>query len=100
MPGASVTVDLDQARVADSEVVRDLVPHDMANLGREPRGVVAVVTLERAAEDGDLVGQLAAVERRAVPAATFHQRDALIEPEVVRAGRRLGLDDDLDIRDR
>src|SRR3954451_14259311 len=99
MPGASVAVDLDQPLVADPEVMRDLVPDDVAHLVREHAYVRAVMPEKRPAIDGDLVGKRRVVERRAVAGAAPRERDALIEPEVVRPRRRLVLDGDLDVCD-
>ena len=53
--GGSVAVELDEALVADPEVVGDLVQDDAFHLALEPRRVAAVEPLERAAEDRDLV---------------------------------------------
>ncbi len=52
----SVSVELDEPVVADPEVVSDLVQDDALDLAPQPFQVGAVQSLERAAEDSDLVG--------------------------------------------
>src|SRR3954452_22234702 len=95
----SVTVDLDQPFVADPEVMRDLVPDDVAHLVREHAHVRAVMPEKWPAVDRDLVRKRRVVERRAVAGAPPREGDALIEPEIVRPGRGLVFDGDLDICD-
>src|SRR5713226_2963490 len=92
--GSSVAVDLDQTLVADAEVVRDLVQHDMPDLPAEQLSVVSVETFERAAVDRDLVR-----ERAAVVAAPAGKRHTLVEAEQRLPRRRLVFDHDLDVRD-
>src|SRR6266566_1303729 len=89
----SVAIDLDQALVADPEVVGDLVQHDAPHLPAKHLLVLSVEALQRAAVDRDLVRERAGVE-----AAAPRQRDALVEAEQRLAARRFGLDDDLDVR--
>ena len=90
-----ITIELDEALVADAEMVRDLVEHDAADLLAQPVAVGAVEADERIAVDRDLVGRDARVL-----AASLRQRHALVEPEERRAGCRLVLDDNRDVRHR
>jgi hypothetical protein len=50
-----VAIDLHQPRVADPEVVRDLVEDDAPHRGPQTLGIAARDPLERQAVDGDLV---------------------------------------------
>jgi hypothetical protein len=92
--GLSVPVELDQPLVADSEVMRELVQDDAANLAAQAFGIRAVEAHERRTVDRDLVRQDAAVVT-----ATPRERYALIEAEQRLSGGRLFLDDDVDVRD-
>jgi hypothetical protein len=91
--GALVTVDLDEALVADAEVVGDLVEDDPPHLAAKPLRIAPVQTHERPAVDGDLVRQ-----HPAVVTGAPGERDALIEAEQRSARRRLLLDHDLHVR--
>src|SRR5437867_13257648 len=88
-----VAIELDEALVADAEVVRDLVQHHAPDLTAQALAVVAVVPLERAAVDRDLVRRDSRVAAR--PAG---EGNALVEAEQRLPVRRLVLDDDLDVR--
>ena len=83
----SVTVDFDQALVADPEVVGDLVQDDPAHLPAKPFRVVCVEPHEWAVEDRDLVRQ-----HPAVIAAASGEGYALIEAEQSLTGRWFVLD--------
>src|ERR1700761_1802920 len=61
----SVAMELDQSRVTDPEVMRDLVEHDVSNLAAYTIGVAGSESRDRPAEDADLVGKHSAV--RAAP---------------------------------
>src|SRR5438132_12573967 len=89
----SVTVDLDQALVADPEMMGDLVQDDAPDLPLEPTAVVPVEALERAAVDRNLVRQ-----RARVAAAAPRQRNPLVEAEERLPRRRLVRDDDGHVR--
>src|SRR5204863_2097058 len=80
----SVAVELDEAFVADPEVVRDLVEYDATDLPHEQLVVAAVEPLQRPAVDRDPVRRDGGVAARA-PC----QRHALVEPEQGKPGRRL-----------
>src|SRR5205085_6577315 len=86
---ASVPIHRPEPLVADPEVVGDLVQDDASDLLDEALRIGAIVALQRAAVDGDLVR-----EHGSVRAAAPRQRDALVETEKRLAGRRLVLDDD------
>src|SRR4051812_27645349 len=51
----SVAVDLDQPLIADPEVMRDLVQHDVPDLAAQDLRVPSVQPFERPAVDRDLV---------------------------------------------
>src|SRR3970282_245784 len=53
----SVPIELSQPRVADAEVVGDLMENDAPNLPPKQRGVAPVEALEWTAVDRDLVGR-------------------------------------------
>src|SRR5262249_61887667 len=71
----SVAVELDEPRVADPEVVGDLVADDAADLSAEFLLVAACQPFDRAAGDGGLVRG-----PRPVPAAPARGRYALGQP--------------------
>jgi hypothetical protein len=77
----SVAVDLEQALVADPEVMGDLVEDNPSYLAAKALRVVSVETQQRSAVDGDLVRQ-----HPAVMAAAPRQRHTLIETEQSVAG--------------
>ncbi len=85
-------MELSQSRVADAEVVCDLMENDAPNLPAQAGGIATVEALERSAVDRDLVGRDSGVR-----ASAPRVRDALVEAEKRHAGRRLVLDDELDI---
>src|SRR6185312_2968259 len=72
----SVAVDVDQALIADPEVVRHLVEDDPPDLFLQSPSVVSVEASEWAAVDAERVRQ-----PTAVVATPSRQRPALIEPE-------------------
>ena len=72
----SVAIELDQPLVADPEVMRDLVEHDVPDLAAETIGVAGSESRDRPAEDADLVGKHSAVR-----AAPSRQRYAAVQAE-------------------
>ena len=88
-------MELDQSRVTDPEVMRDLVEHDVSNLAAYTIGVAGSESRDRPAEDADLVGKHSAVR-----AAPSRQRYAAVQPEQRLPVGRLVLDDDLDVAHR
>jgi hypothetical protein len=74
VPERSVTVKLDQALVADTEVVGDFMEHNPSYFAAKRLRLMSVESDERTAENRDLVRQ-----DRAVIAAAPSERDALIE---------------------
>jgi len=88
----SVAVELNQSLVADPEVMRDLVEHDMSDLAAQTIGVAGSEPRDWPAEDADLVGKDPAVR-----AAPSRQRYAVVQAEQRPPGGRLVLDDDLDV---
>src|SRR4029450_5465201 len=73
-------------------MMRDFVQHDAPDLAPQPLRVGSIQTLQRPAEDRDLVGQRAGVKGTAV-----RERHALVEAEEGHARRRLLLDDNLHV---
>jgi hypothetical protein len=94
-PRHSVAIELNQPLVADPEVMRDLVEHDVSDLAAYAIGVAGSESRDWPAEDADLVGK-----HPAVRAAPSRQRYAAIQPEQRSTSRRLVLDDDLDVAHR
>src|SRR5262249_28507896 len=88
----SVTIDVDQALIADPEVVRDLVPHRSSDSGGQAHGIGSVEAYERAAVDRDPVRQ-----RACVVSSPACERDTLVKAEQAFAGGRLVLDDDRNV---
>ena len=91
----SVTIELDQPLVADPEVMRDLVEHDVSDLAAQTIGVAGSESRDRPAEDADLVGKHSAVR-----AAPSRQRCAAVQAKQRLPVGRLVLDEDLDVAHR
>src|SRR6201987_3322780 len=91
----SVTIELDQPLVADPEVMRDLVEHDVSDLAAQTIGVAGSESRDRPAEDADLVGKHSAVR-----AAPSRQRYTVVQAEQRPPAGRLVLDDDLNVAHR
>jgi hypothetical protein len=88
-------MELDQSRVTDPEVMRDLVEHDVSNLAAYTIGVAGSESRDRPAEDADLVGKHSAVR-----AAPSRQRYTAVQAEQRPPVGRLVLDDDLNVAHR
>src|ERR1700730_8596214 len=88
-------MELDQPRVTDPEVMRDLVEHDVSNLAAQTIGVAGSESRDRPAEDADLVGKHSAVR-----AAPSRQRYTAVQAEQRPPAGRLVLDDDLNVAHR
>src|ERR1700743_1780248 len=88
-------MELDQSRVTDPEVMRDLVEHDVSNLAAYTIGVAGSESCDRPAEDADLVGKHSAVR-----AAPSRQRYTAVQAEQRLPVGRLVFDDDLDVAHR
>src|ERR671931_1488634 len=93
-PDRLVTVDLEQAFVADAEMVGELVEDDSPDLAAQQLRVVPVEPHERAAVDRDLVR-----EDAAVVAAPGREGNALVEAEQALPARRFLFDHDAHVRD-
>src|ERR1700747_753493 len=91
----SVTIELDQPLVADPEVMRDLVEHDVPDLAAQTIGVAGSESRDRPAEDADLVGKHSAVR-----AAPSRQRYTAGQAEQRPPFGRLFLYDDLNVAHR
>jgi hypothetical protein len=89
---ASVAVDLDQALVADPEVVGDLVQHYVADLSPEKVRIGAGEPFDRPAVDADLVRK-----GSGIAVSSSGQRDAVVPTEQRLSWWRFVLDDDLDV---
>src|ERR1700761_2220811 len=88
-------MELDQSRVTDPEVMRDLVEHDVSNLAAYTNGVAGSESRDRPAEDADLVGKHSAVR-----AAPSRQRYTAVQAEQRPPVGRLVFDDDLNVAHR
>src|ERR1700756_516446 len=88
-------MELDQSRVTDPEVMRDLVEHDVSNLAAYTIGVADSESRDRPTEDADLVGKHSAV--RAAPSPPPY---TAVQAEQRLPVGRLVFDDDLDVAHR